>query len=359
MNSLSVKNLRSYIGAYTKASNSKALIVFTADMLVYVFAIAGAIYVDSTVAKILFGILAGLKIASIFAIAHDAAHDSFTSNKILNKTIARISFLPVMHNYSLWLLVHNRYHHQMPNVKGINSWSPMSPDEYNSLPLWRKKLEQFYRTPYGIWLNYLVERWWKNKFYPFKKNVGERKLIHWLDFCLASMYGVLFVSLLAYLGSTLVYTTPVELIITAFVIPVIVGSYVIGFTVYQQHTDEGIPWFKTKELCDKAGYGQEDLTMYVKFPGWYNLLSHNAMEHTVHHIDPRVPTYNLAKAQSVIVEKLGNLAVMKNFSFREFYITMKLCKLYDYDNHYWLDFNGKRTTKNLLGACEIDYAKAA
>ncbi len=80
-------------------------------------------------------VLAGLKIASLFVIAHDAAHNSFIGNRLLNKMISRITFLPVLHNYSLWLIVDNQFHHQVPNVEEFNSWSHLSIDDYNAFPL--------------------------------------------------------------------------------------------------------------------------------------------------------------------------------------------------------------------------------
>ena len=184
MNKVDIKQLRRSISDFAKPSTLKGVIIFSLDLTVYALAIIGVIFLDNFGLKLLCGILAGLKMASLFAIAHDAAHDSFTGNRRLNKIIGRISFLPVLHNYSLWLIAHNRTHHHIPNVKDVNSWSPLSKQEYEAMSSWRKLLEKFYRSPAGIWLNYLVERWWKYKCYPFKAIVGQRKLIHWLDFSL-------------------------------------------------------------------------------------------------------------------------------------------------------------------------------
>jgi omega-6 fatty acid desaturase (delta-12 desaturase) len=359
MEKSNIKQLRSAIRMYARPSTKKAMMLFLADISVYLLAITGVFLLESMAMKILCSVLAGLKIASLFAIAHDAAHDSFTSNKLLNKIIARISFLPVLHNYSLWLNAHNRSHHQTPNVKGHNSWSPLAIEDYNALTAAGKLRERFYRHPTGIWFNYLLERWWKNKFIPFKSLVGEFKTIYWLDLLLVVSYTISYTSLIVYAGTTSANFSVLGLFILSFFSPVIIGSYIMGFTVYAQHTHESIPWFISKEESDKAGRGQEDLTMYMRFPHWYNLVSHNAMEHTVHHVDPRVPSYNLAKAQRIISSLLGDALVTTEFSFKEFLKTMNKCKLYDYENHCWLDFNGNTTSQIIIPCQEFKYADAA
>lgn len=359
MNNSNFKKLRRTVSQYSKPTTKKGVLLFSLDISVYILAITGVILLDNLLLKVTCSILAGLKIASLFAIAHDAAHDSFTGNSMLNKVIARISFLPVMHNYSLWLIAHNRSHHLMPNVKDGNSWSPLSLDEYNNLSRANKMKERFYRHPSGLWFYYLIERWLKNKFIPYTAIVKENKLIYWLDFILVVSYAVIFLTFLSYAANTISNVGIMPLITLAFVLPIIIGSYLISFTVYIQHTHETIAWFLTKEESDAAEYGQEDLSMYMKFPAWYNLVSHNAMEHTVHHLDPRVPTYNLAKAQKVIIEHLGDDLVTADFSFTSFMQTMSVCKLYDYENHCWIDFHGKPTSSVNLIDKNIDYAFAA
>jgi omega-6 fatty acid desaturase (delta-12 desaturase) len=134
----------------------------------------------------------------------------------------------------------------------------------------------------------------------------------------------------------------------------------IGVTVYQHHTHESIPWFDSETELMKL-YGQEEVTMHVQYPRWYNIISNNAMEHTAHHIDPRVPLYNLAKAQKVLSKLLGNEMITVPFSVKGFLITMTRCKLYDYKNHYWLDFDGRPTGKQILTRhnVKIKYQHAA
>ena len=347
MENVDIKQLRLAIAQYAKPDNSKALIIFSIDMLVYTACIGGIIFMENSFLRIIFSIIVGLKMASLFVIAHDAAHDSYTDNKLLNKVIARLSFLPCYHNYSLWLIAHNRLHHQLTNIKGVNSWSPLSKKEFDEMPAWRKKLERLYRSPAGIPLNYLIERWWKDKFFPYKRLINEFKLSAWLDFFLVLGYLTIQIIAFAYIGKNMSHTNAYEMIILGVIIPLIVFCFLVGFSVYQQHTHESVPWFKTVKERDAFG-GVEDVTVHVRYPYWYNLVSHNVMEHTAHHVDPRVPLYHLADAQLAISNVLQDDMKSISFSLKSFQETMRRCKLYDYKEHSWVDFDGKPTSAKLI-----------
>ena len=159
MNSYNTRQLRLAISEYTERSTPIGLSIFLFDVLIYISAIAGVIFMENLFLRVVCSVVAGLKISTLFVIAHDAAHASFVRNRMLNKLIARLAFLPSYHNYSLWLIAHNKLHHQSTNIQGGNSWSPLSKEEYDALPGWRKHVEQFYRSPVGISFYYLIERW--------------------------------------------------------------------------------------------------------------------------------------------------------------------------------------------------------
>lgn len=351
------RSLRASVREYTRRNTLHAMVIFTGDMLLYSAAIAGVLFFESIALKLACGILAGMLVSSIFVIAHDAAHDSFTKHKLLNKTIARITYLLSLHNYSLWLTEHNRMHHQTTNIRELNSWSPMSKDEYDALPSWRKGLEQVYRTPPGMCLYYMIERWWKHKFYPFKQLKGKYNAAY-LDFVSIVTYLTVFISLLLVAGSQLTSITPIQALVFGLGVPFLTWNFMMGFTVYQHHTHESIAWTKDRKESRQLG-GQVDYTMHVRYPGWYNHISHNIMEHTAHHVDPRIPCYNLAKAQQVLTEILGSDMHAIDFSLFGFLRTMRNCKLYDYDHHCWMDFAGNRTSEPVSEIKEEGLLQAA
>ncbi len=358
MEKLNTKQLRLSVSDYAKPSDGLAYSIFFIDILLYLALLAGVVFLESMSLKIGCSILAGLKIASLFVIGHDAAHGAYTSSKRANQLIARVAFLPSLHNYTLWLEEHNRNHHQSNNVKGINSWSPMSRAEFDALPVWRQQLEKLYRSPAGIMFYYMIERWWKHKFYPFTGNdKRDNKAMADFAFLVSCLGG--YIALLTLTGNLLAHTSALELVLLACVLPFAIWNFMMGFTVYQHHTHETIPWSDSIDERNDIG-SQEDFTMHVQYPRWFNMVSHNIMEHTAHHVDPRIPLYHLNKAQERLTLQLGDEMNVVKFSLRDFLVTMSRCKLYDYDNHRWQDFNGIPTSPYLVEKTDaVQLAEAA
>ena len=42
----------------------------------------------------------------------------------------------------------------------------------------------------------------------------------------------------------------------------------------------------------------EIVSTHIEFPRWLKLLVHNVYDHAVHHVQPRIPSYEMAKAQA-------------------------------------------------------------
>jgi omega-6 fatty acid desaturase (delta-12 desaturase) len=82
-------------------------------------------------------------------------------------------------------------------------------------------------------------------------------------------------------------------------------------------------------------------------------MTHNIMQHTAHHLHPRIPLYQLPKAEKALAEALGERFISDRFTIPWFLRTMGDCKLYDYEQHQWLDFKGNASSKVHLGASPL------
>lgn len=342
-----ITQLRAEIKDYTEKSTFQAIFYFVADFILYLSLLAGTLLAENIYLKVLFSVGAGLVISSIFVIGHDAAHNSYTKYRGLNSVIARISFLPALHNYSLWRVAHSRFHHAVTNLKGSNSWSPITKSEFDSLALWRQQVEKLYRSPLGVGVYYLCERWWKHKFFPTKRVPGKIEDRYWWDFGLLMIYLIVFIVGLGVVGNILPSTTAQSAIIYGFLGPFLVWNYAMGLTVYLQHTNKQIPWFDDLEKLEELN-GQEEVTLHLVYPAWYGLISHNIMEHTAHHVQPRIPFYNLRSAQKKLSDILAGELVVEKFTPFYLFETMKACKVYDYKNHRWQNFHGRYTSECTL-----------
>lgn len=331
------------IRRYAQAKHSLAYTILLADILVYLGCVVAAVLLKSLLLKSLFALAAGFFIAQLFVIGHDAAHAAFVRSRRMNALIARLCFLPSMHNYSLWLFIHNRLHHAFPNVKTYNSWSPLSYAEYRQLPKWRQRLERFYRSAAGFGIYYLCERWLKDKLFPRRHIPQKYHRQAWLDFSIIVLSQICLVGGVITLSH---FTTqaPLVSVLFAVIIPFLVWNTAMGLTVYQHHTHTKVQWYRTLVEYREAIKSQSEVTVYVKYPRWYEFMTHNIYIHPVHHVNARIPLYHLRAAQAEYSRIHPESLLLEPFSLHGLLKTIQSCKLYDFTQHQWLNFNGKPTT---------------
>jgi len=335
--------LRDAMGAFARPSTATGLALVARDVVAYVAFVAVAVLAEPAGLRLAAGVMAGCAIAALFVLGHDAVHDSLTASPRLNRMLGFLLFAPSLHNPTLWRLVHNRLHHRFPNVRGLDAWSPLSPDEYRALPPLRRALERFHRCGLGFAAYYLVHRWWRHKFYPHGPEVRPlgaafvRKARR--DFALVVLWLALFLAALVALARAAPDPSPAMAVLFGFAIPYVVWNAIVGKTVYLHHTHPDVPWFRDER---EAAPGQEHLTVHVVYPRWYGWLSHEIMEHHAHHVHARIPCYRLHAAQARLRELLPD-AVVEPLTLRFLADTLRRCKLYDFDRRCWTDFEGRPT----------------
>ena len=124
------KIIRSWLAPMAEGQTGRALLLLFIDSALWLGCIAGTIFVENILLKIILGVVAGFVTGRIFILGHDACHQSFTPNRELNKVLGRIAFLPSLTPYSLWDVGHNVVHHGQTNLKGFDFvWSPSSKAE--------------------------------------------------------------------------------------------------------------------------------------------------------------------------------------------------------------------------------------
>jgi omega-6 fatty acid desaturase (delta-12 desaturase) len=75
-------------------------------------------------------------------------------------------------------------------------------------------------------------------------------------------------------------------------------------------------------------------------PRWYNFFVHNIYWHVPHHVDPRIPFYNLPRAAAVLEREAGSRVAPRRFALRDYERTTRLCKLYDFERGVWSGYDG-------------------
>lgn len=344
---------------YIRVDTARGLSLFLTDILMYLVFVYAVIVLPDLWMKVLASIMAGVKISNLSVIGHDAAHNSLTRSKTLNKYIAVTSFLPCLFNYQLWLYDHNRLHHSKTNEKFPDSYTPLSKREYDRLSKFGKWKVRKYREPsliyFGIY--YVMERWRKVKLYPTDRIPSALHKSAWKYTAIMICYAVVFIGALAcaqfYSG-----TGTITAIMLGFILPFYIFQSLYAAAVYVQHTHPGVPWFVEKP--DRRTIArQEFISVHYQCPAWINALVHHIFDHSAHHACPAIPCYQLGPAQARLNELLGERAITEKLSLKTLFDTMRICKLYDYENHCWLDFNGNRTTDTLLKSGSNDRSLAA
>jgi omega-6 fatty acid desaturase (delta-12 desaturase) len=82
-------------------------------------------------------------------------------------------------------------------------------------------------------------------------------------------------------------------------------------------------------------------TTDLEFPWKLGGLMHHIMEHTAHHVDMGVPLYKLKQAQKKLEDMLPGRIIVQQFSWRWYFETARKCKLYDFNQCCWTDFQGR------------------
>lgn len=297
--------------------------------------------------------------ALLFIIAHDAAHDALTPHGWANRWLARLCFLPAWHNYTGWVHAHNHVHHGWTNYQPKDYvWAPPDLDQYRRKGRWGRWLTRLYRWWPGFGLYYSYEILWKKITLPQPEcrqiKVRCRWMLDnlWVLGCQVAQ-GYVTVALARRWGST----TPAWLLIAGTqVLPALGAHWWIGFITYLQHTHPLIPWFQ--KLEEWTFYmGQVRGTGHTRFPSRINNWIHNVMEHTAHHVDPRIPLYFLPEAQGGLEQ--AHDPPQHKFTVRTFRYVQRVCRLYDFEAHCWLDYSGRATSSQTVSDTLLARARAS
>jgi omega-6 fatty acid desaturase (delta-12 desaturase) len=349
-----VPEVRRQIPAKISArSLALGLTVLLAAMVVYCASVAAVLLAPWWPLQIACAILAGLFIATVFVVGHDACHGSLTPYDALNRVLGRIAFLPSWTPYTSWEFAHNRVHHSYTNLRGKDyAWAPLSKEEYDRLSRPRRWLERHYRSLWGLGSYYLIEYWLGHLVFPTKTERQEMKrpvafafdLILVLVFAVAQVWGLCaWCDTLApsesFWGP---FTSDPAMLLTVIILPFLVWNWGMAFAIFQHHNHPRAVWYAVREEWDFFA-GQVESTVHAQMPRWLEWISAFIMQHTAHHVNRRIPLYRLSESQRHLERAYTDQIIIEPWSFNALGKTLERCKLYDYENHRWLNFEGRQT----------------
>lgn len=340
-------DLRAAIPSHCFArSTLKGLLLLFAAFAVYGGATVVLYIADAWWLLIIAAIARGLTIGPTFIVGHDACHDSLTLNSLLNRFLGQIAFLPSLHSFTAWKYRHNFIHHRHTQILELdNGYPPLTVAEYAALSVTKKILYRASRSAPFAGLLYFPE-WLNHQLLPSASSCAAYKKagkFFWLDHALILIWlaleVALFSGLLAHIGVVAApHFSPLIMLFFGVIVTQFVWNWQMGFVTFLHHFHPDVKWYREAE-APPAATRQLTSTIHMGFPAGTNWAMLNILEHTAHHIDPKIPLYhlptaqaslNIAFAEDIRQERMTLSAALRAFS---------VCKLWDVERQGWVGFN--------------------
>ena len=135
------------------------------------------------------------------------------------------------------------------------------------------------------------------------------------------------------------------LVTKLIVVPWIGFMTIIGWTVYVHHIAPEIKWWPRSEWDSYKGQ-IEGTTILRCNPVINWLFFHNIFVHVPHHVDMRIPCYNLVEAGNALMKKFPDIKHDK-LKFSKYLKSVKQCKLYDFNEHIWSSYKAHKKNSSL------------
>ncbi len=315
----------------------KGLAYFGRDLVIYGLVVAGLIAFDNPLAVLGLWLLSALVVSGLFIVGHDAAHGSLFASKRLNRWVGTVAMLPSWHVYEGWVLGHNRIHHGYTVRQGFDFvWHPYTPEQYAAMSRLGKLRHRVEWSWYGAGLYYLREVWWHKMIVGapparWAAAIRRDRILVWSFVAVAS--AALAAAGWATYGTVL---GALWMVVKVLVVPFLAFSFVIGSFVHVHHVQPGIRWWKRREWTKWKGQMEGTTVLRARFG--LNFFVHWIMVHVPHHVDMRIPMYNLELATAAIEEAFPGTIHDEPLRFRDFVANTRQCRLYDFDEGRWLTY---------------------
>ena len=249
---------------------------------------------------------------------------------------------------AIWLYDHLLRHHPLVNGPQPDAYRPMSLAQYRACKPWRRAWERFIRSPNPLALMAYgaLSRLLKSEVFPKKTMPAAVRREAWLYAGLMGVYLCAFVALIG-AASAGRFDLFVQNLFFALVLPFLAFQAWMAVVVYFQHTHPAVPWFAPGDERHR-GFGAEQLSVHIDMPRAVSALLHHAYCHAAHHVCPSIPCYRLYDAQQRLDGLLQRKAVVVPFRAGALLDVFRRCKLYDYEEHRWIDFEGTPTSARLV-----------
>lgn len=241
------------------------------------------------VAVIVVNALSGVR---LYVLQHDCGHHSLFSNRKLNDLAGWGLSTFTLTPYRTMQYNHNRHHAHIGDLdhRETGEVFTMTLAEWRAAGMWERLQYRLYRhpalmLPLGGILTYAIRyRWPKNT-----RKVG--------------VAGVMLSNLALVAFIALIWLAADWRGVAVYLATVVVAGTVGVFSVYLQHNFEETYWDRRPEynVRDASFHGSS----VVNLGWWYDLATANISYHSLHHFNPRIPSYRLRRCFFALRDRYG------------------------------------------------------
>jgi omega-6 fatty acid desaturase (delta-12 desaturase) len=317
-------------------STGRAVVTLVQAALLHLAALAGLAMTDTWWLLVPLWALAGLGVAGLFVLAHDASHGALFSSRRANRVVARLCMIPSVHIEAAWDIGHNRIHHGFTTRQGYDFvWHPLTPGEYRALSRFERLRHRIEWSWMGAGLCFGRQVWWA-KMMRFRPPARHRAAVR-RDRRILLLGLAVAIGLAAALGGRSGAMGAVWMPVKLIVVPFLVFVQIIGWTVYVHHISPDIRWWTRRDWSQVRG--QLESTTVLRAPAVLDRLwFHGIFVHVPHHVDVRIPFHQLRRAADAISAAYPALVRTRRLSLRAYLRATRACKLFDFETGRWLTY---------------------
>ncbi len=227
----------------------------------------------------------------IFIIFHDCCHKSLFASRRANTIFGYITGIVTLTPYEDWWHAHAQHHATFGDLdrRGVGDIWTLTAGEYKTTSPLKRLAYWLYRNPlvmFGLGPSFLFFASFR---YP-QKGAGKRQRTSVIVTNLAILVIIITARVTIGLRTYLLAQLP----------PMIVAATAGIWLFYVQHQFEGVRWARHEDWDPIQAALQG--SSYYKLPKVLQWVTCNIGFHHVHHIDPRIPNYNLQRCYDEVTD---------------------------------------------------------
>jgi acyl-lipid omega-6 desaturase (Delta-12 desaturase) len=229
-------------------------------------------------------VLAGALLVRVFIIFHDCGHGSFLRSRLANDITGFASGVLTFTPYYHWRWQHAQHHATAGDLdrRGTGDVWTMTVQEYLESSRWKRLAYRLARNPFVLFVAAPVYVFVIRQRFPSPRaGRRERHSVWWMNLAIAAV-----VAGMSWWMGVVPY-----LVLQAVTIGVAGAAGIWLF--YVQHQFEGVYW-ERGEHWDYTAAAFRGSSFY-RLPPVLRWLSGNIGYHHIHHLNPRIPNYNLVR----------------------------------------------------------------